>query len=173
MLKPNCDLSPTFSLFLHIVIEVNASRHSSFPQHGLQFRDLVQTRSVLDHILQPLLLLVRQLDPRHPRRETAGGAVGGRGSGNVKGGARLDAHDGLGQLGRLGRRAEELNGAVALGLLDLLVVEEAHSGAAPEHPVPVVLNKFLVSMIRSFQKQVALTVPLNSTHLLLCDGVVL
>lgn len=44
-----------------------------------------------------------------------------------------------GQLRRLIGRSKELRRLLPLGLLNLLVVEEAHCGASPEDPVTVVL----------------------------------
>ncbi len=54
--------------FLHLIIQVDTRGQSALPQHRLKSRDLVQARRPLNQILQPLLLLIGELDPRHAHR---------------------------------------------------------------------------------------------------------
>lgn len=104
---------------------MNARGQTTLPQHGLEAGDLVQARSLLDHILETLLLLLREFDPRHPRRQsTARGSRTRRIAGRRRRveRLRLDAHDLGRQLCRLVRRAEELLCPLPLRVLHFRVV---------------------------------------------------
>lgn len=126
---------------------MDASRQSALPQHRLQPRDLVQARGLLDHVLQPLLLLLRELDPRHPSRETT---ASGRGTTVATDGRRgdverlrLDPHELRCQLRRVLGRAEQLLRPLPLRVLDLCVVQEPYRPTSPNGPIPVVLQKIV------------------------------
>lgn len=114
-------------------------RHPALPQRGLQPRDLVQARRLLDHVLQPLLLLVGQLYARHACRQArAADAAAVRGEPRLER-LGLDPHDLGREVRRLLGRAEELGRLLPLGVFDLGEVEESDGWAAPKDPVAVVL----------------------------------
>lgn len=115
-----------------------AGRDASLVQLLLQPRNLLQALRLADHLLDALLLLLRQLDADGLLAWR--GAFGpGRGGRHIEG-ARLDAHDLQRERRRFLRRAEQLSGLGALRVFDLLVVEEPDVGVAPDHPGTVVLR---------------------------------
>ena len=102
---------------------MNARGQTTLPQHSLEAGDLIKARSLLDHILKTLLLLIREFDPRHSRRQspTRGSRVAGRRRRRVER-LGLDAHDLGRQLCGLVCRAEELLCPLPLRVLHLRVV---------------------------------------------------
>ena len=78
--------------FLHLIIKPSSLRHPPVIQILFQPRNLLQALGVLDQLLHPLLLFLRQLDAVGFVGR-AGGAVGEGGGGGDVEGAGFNAHD--------------------------------------------------------------------------------
>lgn len=135
------NLHPHFILLVTFLVlgTQRTTRYPSLVQLLLEPGNLLQRFCLADHLLDPLPLLLGELDPD---RFLAGGATFARRAGPGRRDverAGSDAHDLGRERGRLLVCAKELFGLGTFRVLDLLVVEEADARDPPDDPVAVVL----------------------------------